>query len=184
MMWKNGGGSTTEIAAEPQGAGFETLAWRVSIAEVAADGPFSVFPGIDRSIIVLDGDGIVLTVGDQPPMRLTPQSAPFAFSGDAATHGALIGGPISDLNVMTRRGRIAHRLRRLDLAAEASCAVGCDQSAQPVIVVLAGRVALREAAPAVTLARHDAIVLDRQDAGLNPTALEHASVALVEFYRD
>ena len=51
--WKNGGGSTTEIAVEPSGASLDTFAWRISVARVAADGPFSEFPGIDRTLAVL-----------------------------------------------------------------------------------------------------------------------------------
>ena len=60
MPWKNGGGSTTEIAAAPDGAGIDAFDWRVSMAVVAADGPFSEFPGIDRTLSILDGSGLIL----------------------------------------------------------------------------------------------------------------------------
>jgi len=50
MPWKNGGGETVEIAISPQGAGLADFDWRVSMATVASDGPFSVFPGIDRTL--------------------------------------------------------------------------------------------------------------------------------------
>jgi len=107
--WKNGGGTTREIAAFPADAGLDAFDWRVSIAEVASDGPFSPFPGIDRTLTLLTGDGILLRV-DGTETRLIPGSAPFAFAGDKPAGATLLGGPVTDLNVMTRRGRITHRV--------------------------------------------------------------------------
>lgn len=112
MPWKNGGGSTTEVAVSPEGAGLDTFDWRISMAVVAADGPFSAFPDIDRTLSILDGAGLVLHgLGD--PVRLLPGTAPFAFPADAAVSAALLAGPITDLNVMTRRGRFHDRTSRL-----------------------------------------------------------------------
>lgn len=62
-VWKNGGGVTREIAVFPEGAGMDDFVWRASLAEVAADGPFSAFPGIDRTITLAEGAGMDLTVG-------------------------------------------------------------------------------------------------------------------------
>ena len=118
--WKNGGGETVEIAVHPPGAGFDAFDWRVSTALVAADGPFSAFPGVDRTLAVLTGAGLELVVGADAPLRLTPASAPFAFPADAPCAGRLVGGPVTDLNVMTRRGRFTHAVRPLDLAGPAT----------------------------------------------------------------
>lgn len=116
--WKNGGGSTREIACWPQGAGMGDFGWRVSIATIAAAGPFSVFEGVDRSIMLLDGDGARLRSGDgQIDHRLDRPCQPFAFSGDAAIDCTLLGGASSDFNVMTRRGQWRAELRVLDAAA-------------------------------------------------------------------
>lgn len=113
MPWKNGGGSTTEIAVFPDGAGLDAFEWRVSMAAVSMDGPFSTFPNIDRTLTVLSGSGIVLDVDDgRPPVHLTAADQPLTFPGDVATYGALIEGPIVDLNVMSRRGRFEHRIVR------------------------------------------------------------------------
>ena len=62
MPWKNGGGSTTEIAICPEGSGIPggQFRWRVSIADVVADGPFSRFSGYDRHIMVVEGAGMTL----------------------------------------------------------------------------------------------------------------------------
>ena len=108
--WKNGGGSTREIACWPPGAGIENFDWRVSIASIAASGPFSVFPGIDRVITLLDGDGVHLR-GDGVDHRLATPLAPFAFTGDVAIDCALLGGASSDFNVMSRRGRVRAEVR-------------------------------------------------------------------------
>ncbi len=116
MPWKNGGGETAEIAVFPHGAGLEDFGWRLSMARVAADGPFSSFPGIERTLTVLDGEGLRLTV-DGVAHCLSPESAPLRFPGDAPASAVLLGGVMTDLNVMTRRGAFCHEVRRVELAA-------------------------------------------------------------------
>ncbi|HEX7391269.1 MAG TPA: HutD family protein [Acidiphilium sp.] len=115
MPWKNRGGTTFEVAAFPVGSGLDRIDWRISMALVETNGPFSVFPGIDRTLAVLAGDGIALSIAGDPPVILTRTSAPHSFAADAPTEGRLTGGAITDLNVMTRRGRFTHRLTRLHL---------------------------------------------------------------------
>ena len=114
--WKNGGGSTREIACWPPGAGFDAFDWRVSIASIASSGPFSVFAGVDRIITLLDGDGVRLQ-GEGIDHRLATPLAPFAFSGDARIDCTLLGAASSDFNVMTRRGRFRASLQVLRVAA-------------------------------------------------------------------
>ncbi|NSX02307.1 HutD/Ves family protein [Cupriavidus gilardii] len=105
MPWKNGGGTTREIAAWPPAAGLDTFDWRLSIADIAADGPFSAFPGIDRQIVLLDGDGVRLRARDGSfDHRLSAVGEPFAFAGETTVDATLLGGPTRDFNVMTRRG--------------------------------------------------------------------------------
>jgi environmental stress-induced protein Ves len=113
MPWKNGGGTTTEIAAHPLGASLDAFDWRISMAHVGTDGPFSSFPGIDRTLSVLSGNGIELIFGDGETIRLERSSAPYPFAADRPVEGRLVDGPIDDLNVMTRRGRWQHRVERL-----------------------------------------------------------------------
>ncbi|QNK70528.1 HutD family protein [Variovorax sp. PAMC26660] len=106
MPWKNGGGTTQEIASWPQGAGLDSFGWRVSIATIAAAGPFSVFAGVDRSIMLLEGDGVRLFTHDgRIDHRLDVPQQPFAFSGDDVIDCTLLGGASNDFNVMTRRGQ-------------------------------------------------------------------------------
>lgn len=116
MPWKNGGGVTAEIAVVPTGAGLDDFRWRVSMAHIAQSGPFSSFPGIDRTLTVLDGEGVELEVPDIDRRRrevLTPRSAPFSFRADEPAHARLLTGGVTDLNVMTRRSECHHCVRPL-----------------------------------------------------------------------
>lgn len=103
VRWKNDGGWTTEIALHEDAAG---LLWRVSIAEIERDGPFSHFPGVDRVLMLLDGSGIELDVDALPAQRLSRRFAQLAFPGEAAVQCRPLAGPTRDFNVMTRRGAI------------------------------------------------------------------------------
>ncbi|MQS15322.1 HutD family protein [Streptomyces kaniharaensis] len=107
--WLNGGGVTREVAGFPAGAGLDAFDWRVSLADVAAAGPFSEFPGIDRVITLVEGPGMVLTV-DGTEHHVDAPYRPFAFSGEAATDCRLLAGPVVDFNVMTRRGKVTAHL--------------------------------------------------------------------------
>ncbi|MCZ8375682.1 MAG: HutD family protein [Beijerinckiaceae bacterium] len=120
MPWKNGGGETIEILAYPDGADLASFDWRISMARVASDGPFSRFDGIDRTLSVLEGGRLVLDFGTGRTV-LDPLAAPFPFAGDAAVSGAVPDGPILDLNVMTRRGSCTHQVQRLRNGAAAEC---------------------------------------------------------------
>ena len=105
--WKNGGGTTFELAAGPPGVDLSSFDWRISVAEVAADGPFSTFEGIDRTLVLLEGDGVELVVSDRSTI-LSKARPMLSFDGEAATYSHLLSGPVRDLNIMTRRGRVSH----------------------------------------------------------------------------
>jgi environmental stress-induced protein Ves len=102
MPWKNGGGQTHEIAVQPDGAGMAAFAWRVSVAEVAQDGPFSRFPGVDRTLVLLAGNGIRLA-GAGAPLDLRTLYEPVTFTGEAELDCVLADGPVRDFNLMVRR---------------------------------------------------------------------------------
>lgn len=111
--WKNGGGVTREIAFSPPGSGLDDFDWRLSTAEVAADGPFSRFAGVDRRLYLLDGAGLDLCFTDRTSRLLTGEHLDFA--GEAEVFGALLGGPVTDLNIMVRRDRARMRAGRMTL---------------------------------------------------------------------
>ncbi len=113
MPWKNGGGATREIAAWPEGAPLDAFGWRLSMARVARDGPFSMFPGIDRSLCVLEGGRLLLEFADGARLCVEQGGPPLRFPADVPVTGRIPDGPILDLNVMTSRGAFSHRVRRI-----------------------------------------------------------------------
>ena len=103
MAWKNGGGVTHELAVSPLGADFNDFVWRASIAEVNRDGPFSLFSGIDRTIVLLDGAGFMLELDQTEQHSLDQPYQPFRFAGERAVTARLRHGPTRDFNLMVRR---------------------------------------------------------------------------------
>ena len=175
MPWKNGGGTTTEIAVSPDGAGLDDFDWRVSMARVESGGPFSSFAGIDRTLSVLEGEGIVLDVAGQPPARLTPASAPFSFPADLPTSAALIAGPITDLNVMTRRGRMLHSVERLAISRPVEIAI---RAGSTLILCHKGEAVFPEAGP-IRLGLLDTLLLGPDAPVLRVEAARDATLFVI-----
>jgi environmental stress-induced protein Ves len=144
MPWKNGGGVTTEVAVSPAGAGLDDFDWRVSMARVEGGGPFSGFAGVDRTLAVLEGEGIVLDIAGRPPAEVTRASAPLSFPADVPTAAALISGPITDLNVMTRRGWMTHTVERLLVSAPLEIRTEADAT---LVLCLDGDITVTGAVP-------------------------------------
>ena len=101
--WKNDGGWTTEIAAQTLTDASEGFLWRVSIAEIEVDGPFSSFPGVQRDLLMLAGNGLELDINGLPPQRLNKRFQQIRFAGEDEVHCRLLAGPTRDFNVMVRR---------------------------------------------------------------------------------
>lgn len=179
MPWKNGGGETTEIAVSPAGAGIEDFDWRLSMALVAAGGPFSVFAGIERTLAVLEGDGLELTIEGMSPATLTTASQPLAFPGDAPTSAVLCGGAITDLNIMTRRGRFSHHMRRLTLT-------GCEEivaaSDELLVFCQSGTVRIDADGKAAQLSARDTLHLETAGARLRLEA-DAATLFMIDLRR-
>lgn len=133
MRWSNGGGWTTEIIAVPSSRHWD---WRVSVANVDAAGPFSLFPGVDRSIALLRGAGFALTVGGGAEHVVDAPFRPFEFSGDEKTSCRLIGGPVQDINLMARRSSVPRRLEFVPI----SPLTEVELNDVDLVVVVAGRV--------------------------------------------
>jgi hypothetical protein len=156
MPWKNGGGETVEVALHPADATLALFDWRISMAHVASDGPFSLFPGIDRTLLVLDGAGVRLAIGATAAIELRPGTPSALFPGDVSTTATLIDGPITDLNVMTRRATYRHAVRYLALS-ESTGRVA--PSHIEVLVVVAGRLRI-VGGTTVELEARDAVVFE------------------------
>ena len=108
VAWKNRGGVTREIAGAADGDG---LLWRLSLAQIDRDGPFSAFPGLGRILTVVAGDGLVLDLG-QGGRDVAPLE-PLEFEGEAPVSARLGGGPVQALNVIYRPQAIAARVEIL-----------------------------------------------------------------------
>lgn len=104
--WVNGGGETRTLLASPHGNDWN---FRISLARIEKDGPFSTFVGIERWFAVVEGAGVQLqfSTGEVAVCRC---DAPIRFDGGDAPGCRLINGPTQDINLMTRRGVGAIRL--------------------------------------------------------------------------
>ena len=116
--WRNGGGTTRELVVFPVR---ENWHWRMSVADIEHDGPFSQFEGVQRWFAVLAGAGVRLAI-DDAQHALTRSSSPLAFDGGGAAHCALTAGPTRDFNLMVREGR--GRMERISGAAALAVASG------------------------------------------------------------
>ncbi|MBR7801280.1 HutD/Ves family protein [Undibacterium fentianense] len=117
MPWKNGGGSTTELAIFPETASIDNFVWRLSTATVSQAGPFSHFAQIDRSLAILNGAGLVLKTDSgsshEQSVTLTRESLPHRFAGEDNIFAELVNATVVDLNLMTRRDACQHFMQRL-----------------------------------------------------------------------
>lgn len=118
MPWKNGNGSTIELAIAPAGANLDNFAWRISSACVGGHGSFSNFPGIDRSLAILGGAGLRLNTPTEPSLQLTTDSQPWLFRGETTVYAELLEGAVTDLNIMSRREQWTHRLEAVQVNGE------------------------------------------------------------------
>lgn len=99
QRWRNGLGWTRQIAASSEG---EDWNWRLSIAEIERDAAFSTFPGIERELVLLHGNGLRLCFDDGQRVVLPAPHARHRFSGQRGLRGELIDGPTHDFNLMWR----------------------------------------------------------------------------------
>ena len=115
VPWKNGGGLTREVAAYPPQSDLGNFDWRVSLAELRRGGPFSSFPGIDRHMAVISGR-MELSISGRM-VSVCSDSAPLSFPGEVPVYAEPHAELVTDLNIMTRRGRFSARLTRCGVAA-------------------------------------------------------------------
>ncbi|HEY2034248.1 MAG TPA: HutD family protein [Rhizomicrobium sp.] len=171
VPWKNGGGVTTEVAAFPPGASFDNFGWRVSIAQINSGGPFSLFPGIDRELGMLEGR-VLLTISERPALDLSFGAEPVRFPGDVPAIAELIGDRATDLNVMTRRGMFRSRMTR-----------GANAAITPDVVAVFAfpleTITLHHDGTDIPLSRGDAVFFDAGE----PPVLPKADFYLVAIFR-
>ena len=178
MRWKNGCGTTHEVATSLNGSDTTDFDWRISFADVDADVPFSSFAGIDRVIVVVEGQQMVLTI-DGRRYALEPHQ-PLGFAGESCTTCHLPAGPTRDLNVMTRRGRVLASVEVRTLAPEGVFPSG---AADPLLLVaLTGELAITSSdGEQSSLERHDVL---RSLGGATLTVKGPGTVAVVRLTAD
>lgn len=168
MPWKNGGGTTAEIAMAPDDADFAAgkFDWRLSLASIAGDGPFSAFPGIDRTIMLVEGNGMVLTNPDNVRMVLDRKYLPQDFPGEWPVDCRLLDGPVRDLNLMANRARVRADWQVIALDRKEAALAEADTL---IAHVLSGRFELDGVADRdgpVSLATSDTLIADDAQAGI------------------
>lgn len=156
--WKNGGGSTTQIAAWPPGAGLDDFIWRISVATISADGPFSRFAGVERSLLLLAGESVQLVIDGTRTVRLDATAPLLCFDGEAAVT-AQVSGATTDLNVMTRRASCRHQLTRITAPQQLVRA-----SAATLLFAAGGALTVSDGCRQFALQRHDSLLLDAGEA--------------------
>jgi environmental stress-induced protein Ves len=157
VPWKNGGGSTTEIAIGPPDSGFEDFDWRVSLATIEKDGAFSLFPGVDRTLALVDGHGMTLEIDGEPTL-VTDTDPVVAFDGSSQVIAKLSRGASTDFNVMTRSERCYHTFGRRRLSGDSTFVARADVT---VLFLAEGdALELRNEKERIGLVRYDAVVLE------------------------
>ena len=151
MPWPNGSGITYEVTRTPETGDFD---WRISLADIDNDGPFSVLANVDRWIVLMEGGHMVLTDGEQT--HRIDEHVPFSFPGEIAYDCTLPEGPARDLNVMTRRGRFVADVQVLKAGTHTIDAT----SDVHILVGLAGDTTVNEE---VLAYRDAAVVTDSHD---------------------
>lgn len=157
VPWRNGRGKTLVLQSEPI-PGSDAFAWRLSIAGVEGDGPFSRFDDCDRTLILLDGKGLTLIHGNGKFDELNVRFAMAEFPGDIDTVATLHDGPIRDFNVICNRLRCSARIAVLGYGSN-SLAVDSD-------VLLAYAVdgpvrVLQPPGPSVGIGHHELMQCDK-----------------------
>lgn len=115
MIWKNGGGITHEIDRQSNNNNQEDFDWRLSMAEVKyPGGPFSIYPNIDRTLSIIDGQHLTLMINNQL-VHLDKNSPPYSFPGEIPITCQIHEDTIMDFNVMTKRDKFRHTVQRFIL---------------------------------------------------------------------
>lgn len=190
IPWKNGRGIAHQIAASPAGAGYDTFDWQVSRPEIAADGPFSSFPGVDRQFMLVTGNGLTLKIrSDNEGLSFDrPVDAPlepFAFRGEWDVECILRDGPVQVFNVMTRRGRAGARLEMVEAPAARPVAKPAGETL--LVYIARGPVEAWGKWGKATLTADDSILVDDAGAteiGIAPAEGRSARLALVRLHTE
>lgn len=173
--WRNGLGWTREIHAQPAAAG-EGWDWRLSIAEIDRDAAFSTFPGVERELVLLAGNGLRLRFEDGEVNELHPPHDRMAFAGERGVAGELLDGPTRDFNLMWRRHAIDAQLWHRPLVGP--MVIFAEPGTTWVVHLIAGHARFADESGLPDLAAGDTALLEASSARLRHV-LDGAGEALV-----
>lgn len=184
MPWRNGRGSTLEIAREP--AAGEDFAWRLSLADIDQDGEFSPYPGYSRALVLVAGNSLKLRFRGHGNCLLDAAGRGTRFEGDWETHCALADGRCTDLSLIVRRGPAARsgsvvRAPRM-LRVKSMGRVILARDLYGALFVLEGSVAVGEsirARPRTLRARDTLLLAPGREQTLTLRSLEQSAARLV-----
>lgn len=173
QRWQNGGGISHQLCRQDDEHG---LLWRLSIAEVACDGPFSRFDNIDRIIMLLTGAGFSLHGVGAKPQVLNAPLQPFAFAGETAIHCTLLNGAVRDFNLMTRRGAVQAQLQVLTISADPQ---SLPLSSQTLFYIASGSVNAVLSGRHLTLEAQHTLNLSNEMGNVQLSSDDNAQVILI-----
>jgi environmental stress-induced protein Ves len=101
MPWRNGQGTTLEIAREP-GNGPD-FAWRLSLAKLERSCNFSSYPGYRRALVLVCGEDLRLTFWRHGSRLLASRGHSVRFDGSWRTRCA-VPARCTDLSLIVRDG--------------------------------------------------------------------------------
>jgi environmental stress-induced protein Ves len=153
--WRNGLGWTKVIFTEGAANDWD---WRLSIAEIATDCPFSAFPGCDRVLVLLAGNGMRLAFDDGTHAELAPPHGRAAFAGERAVQCHLLDGPTADFNAIVRRDRCTMQVYHRPLVG--SMVFFAETGVLWAIHLISGRATIKFAGDSVSLNAADTVLLD------------------------
>lgn len=158
--WRNGQGWTREIGAGlmPDVAPTRPWDWRLSIAEIEQDGPFSAFPGCDRVLMLLSGNGMRLDFEDGAHVDLAPPHGRIAFNGEQGVQCRLLSGPTTDFNAIVYRDRCTMQVFHRPLVG--SMVFFAEPGVLWAIHLMAGRATVKSAETRASLDAGDTALLD------------------------
>ena len=175
VRWKNGLGWTREILRVPQDS--SEWDWRASIAEVDQGGPFSIFEGCERELVLLTGNGMRLNFDDGDSVELLPPHGKHPFSGERPLSAELTAGPTTDFNLIWRRDRIATQLLHRPLVGPMMFFAEADVSW--FVHLLSGQAQIKDEARASALATGDSAWLQPSSGGGHRLVLDGGGEVLL-----
>ncbi|MBP6626502.1 MAG: HutD family protein [Arenimonas sp.] len=159
--WRNQCGWTREIHRHPEGSA--DWQWRVSIAEVDRDAPFSAFPGCDRELVLLAGEGMRLHFDDGEAVDLVPPHGRIRFAGERPLAAELLQGPTHDFNLIWRRDQVQASLLHRPLVG--AMVFFAEPGVQWLVHLIQGQAHFKDLARPLQLAQGDSALLLPDDDG-------------------